>query len=134
MLVATLLLVAVGLIHFMTYSPLVVMGQMFLPNHVGLASGVTFGLAVTIGGVAAPFLGMVADQHGIRAALWCVAFLPVLATGFALTLPHPEKRHWLPVEEGLMRILVLGGAGLQGKAVLYDLSRSRQVKEVVCAE
>ena len=33
-----------------------------------------------------------------------------------------------------MRILVLGGAGLQGKAVLYDLSRSRQVKEVVCAD
>ena len=90
-LVATLLLVVVGLIHFMTYSPLVVMGQMFLPNHVGLASGVTFGLAVTIGGVAAPFLGMIADHHGIRAALWCVAFLPVLATGLALTLPHPRK-------------------------------------------
>ena len=33
-----------------------------------------------------------------------------------------------------MRILVLGGAGLQGKAVLHDLSRSRQVKEVVCAD
>jgi lysine 6-dehydrogenase len=33
-----------------------------------------------------------------------------------------------------MRILVLGGAGLQGKAVLYDLSKSRQVKEVVCAD
>src|SRR3990170_4148271 len=33
-----------------------------------------------------------------------------------------------------MRILVLGGAGLQGKAVLYDLSRSRQVKDVVCAD
>lgn len=33
-----------------------------------------------------------------------------------------------------MRILVLGGAGLQGKAVLYDLSRSPQVKEVVCVD
>jgi saccharopine dehydrogenase-like NADP-dependent oxidoreductase len=33
-----------------------------------------------------------------------------------------------------MRILVLGGAGLQGKAVLHDLSRNRQVKEVVCAD
>ena len=33
-----------------------------------------------------------------------------------------------------MRILVLGGAGLQGKAVLYDLSRSDQVREVVCAD
>ena len=33
-----------------------------------------------------------------------------------------------------MRMLVLGGAGLQGKAVLYDLSRSPQVREVVCAD
>jgi FSR family fosmidomycin resistance protein-like MFS transporter len=90
-LVATLLLVVVGLIHFMTYSPLVVMGQMYLPNHVGFASGVTFGLAVTIGGVTSPLLGLIADHHGIRTALWCVAFLPVLATGFALTLPHPRK-------------------------------------------
>ena len=90
-LVATLLLVGVGLIHFMTYSPMVVMGQMYLPNHVGFASGVTFGLAVTIGGVTSPLLGLIADHHGIRAALWCVAFLPVLAAGLALTLPHPRR-------------------------------------------
>jgi lysine 6-dehydrogenase len=33
-----------------------------------------------------------------------------------------------------MKILVLGGAGLQGRAVLHDLSRSPEVKEVVCAD
>jgi saccharopine dehydrogenase-like NADP-dependent oxidoreductase len=33
-----------------------------------------------------------------------------------------------------MKILVLGGCGLQGKAVLHDLARSSQVKEVVCAD
>jgi lysine 6-dehydrogenase len=33
-----------------------------------------------------------------------------------------------------MRILVLGGAGLQGRAVLHDLSKSPQVKEVVCTD
>ncbi len=33
-----------------------------------------------------------------------------------------------------MKILVLGGAGLQGRAVLHDLSRTPQVKEVVCAD
>lgn len=33
-----------------------------------------------------------------------------------------------------MRMLVLGGAGLQGKAVLHDLSKSGQVEEVVCAD
>ena len=89
--VATILLVAIGLINFTTYSPIVVMGQKYLPNHVGLASGVTFGLAVTIGGVTAPLLGLIADHHGIRTALWGVACLPMLATGFALTLPHPKR-------------------------------------------
>jgi len=90
-LLATLLLVAIGLIHYATYSPIVVMGQRYLPNHVGLASGVTFGLAVTIGGVTAPLLGLIADHHGIRTALWVVAFLPILATGLSLTLPHPKR-------------------------------------------
>jgi saccharopine dehydrogenase-like NADP-dependent oxidoreductase len=33
-----------------------------------------------------------------------------------------------------MKILVLGGCGLQGKAVLHDLSRSSQVTAVVCAD
>ena len=33
-----------------------------------------------------------------------------------------------------MKILVLGGCGIQGKAILYDLSRNRDVSEVVCAD
>ncbi len=90
--VATLSLVAIGLMNYMTYSPIVVMGQKYLPNHVGLASGVTFGLAVTIGGVTAPLLGLIADHHGIRTAFWVIACLPVLAIGSALTLTHPKDR------------------------------------------
>ena len=89
-LLANVLLVVIGLFHYITYSPVVLMAQTYLPNHVGLASGVTFGLAVTIGGVASPLLGLIADHHGIRAALWCVAFLPLVAIGLSLTLPHPK--------------------------------------------
>ncbi len=33
-----------------------------------------------------------------------------------------------------MRIAVLGGLGLQGKAALYDLSRSPDVSEIICAD
>ena len=36
--------------------------------------------------------------------------------------------------EDNMKVLVLGGCGIQGKAVLYDLSRSDQVDEVICAD
>ncbi len=33
-----------------------------------------------------------------------------------------------------MRILVLGGLGLQGRAAVYDLARSEEVGEVICAD
>jgi FSR family fosmidomycin resistance protein-like MFS transporter len=58
---------------------------------VGLSSGITIGVAVTIGGLAAPFLGKVADLHGIRAALALIAFLPVLIAAMTLTLQPPKN-------------------------------------------
>ena len=85
------LLIPVGFIFSSTYSPMVVMGQRYLPNRVGLASGVTLGLAVAVGGVASPFLGWIADHHGIRMALASTIALPVANTALALTLPDPES-------------------------------------------
>jgi len=85
--VATLLLVPVALALYLPFSVLVVMGQEYLPNRVGTASGVTLGLAVTAGGLAAPVLGAVADRWGIGAPLLVVSALPLLAVALALTLP-----------------------------------------------
>ena len=85
--VATALLVPVALALYLPFSVLVVMGQEYLPNHVGTASGVTLGLAVTAGGLAAPILGAVADRWGIGAPLLVVSALPLLAVALALTLP-----------------------------------------------
>jgi FSR family fosmidomycin resistance protein-like MFS transporter len=88
---AMLLLIPIGLALSSTYSPTIVMGQRYLPNHVGLSSGITIGVAVTIGGLAAPLLGRIADQHGIRTALTLVAFLPVLIALMTLTLRPPRS-------------------------------------------
>jgi MFS transporter, FSR family, fosmidomycin resistance protein len=88
---AMLLLMPIGFAFSSIYSPTIVLGQKYLPNHVGLSSGITIGLAVTIGGVAAPFLGRVADQHGIRTALALIAFLPVLIALMTLTLRAPRN-------------------------------------------
>ena len=85
--VATALLVPVSLALYLPYSVLVVMGQEYLPNRVGTASGVTLGLAVTAGGLAAPLLGLVADRWGLAAPLLAVSALPLLAVALALTLP-----------------------------------------------
>jgi FSR family fosmidomycin resistance protein-like MFS transporter len=52
---------------------------------------VTLGLAVAVGGIASPFLGWIADHHGIRAALAGTIVLPIANTVLAVTLPNPES-------------------------------------------
>ncbi len=89
---ATALLVPIGIVLLSTYSPLVVMGQRFLPNQVGLASGITLGVAISIGGIVAPLLGHVADGYGLPSALTVLSFLTVPAVLLTLMLPGPPKQ------------------------------------------
>jgi FSR family fosmidomycin resistance protein-like MFS transporter len=90
--VAMLLLIPIGLVLYGTYSPSIVLGQSYLPNRVGLSSGVTIGVAVAIGGGAAPIIGRIADIYGIWYSLASIAFLPVLFSAIALTLPRAQRK------------------------------------------
>ncbi len=87
------LLVPIGFALFAPFSVMVVMGQEYMPNHVGTASGVTLGLAVTVGGLIAPVLGRVADLYGIHMALVGLACVPLVATGLAFTLPRSGREN-----------------------------------------
>lgn len=89
--IATLLLVPIGLMLNTTYSPTIVLGQNYLPNRVGLSSGVTLGVAVAIGGGAAPIIGKIADIYGIWYSLASIAFLPIFISAIALSLPSSER-------------------------------------------
>jgi FSR family fosmidomycin resistance protein-like MFS transporter len=88
---AMALLVPIGLSLSATYSPSVVMGQRYLPLRIGLSSGVTLGVTVAIGGVAAPVLGKLADSLGIWWALAGLVLVPVPAAVLSLTLPEPRS-------------------------------------------
>jgi FSR family fosmidomycin resistance protein-like MFS transporter len=80
----------VGMIGFFTiasFAVTVILGQAYLPSHVGLASGVTLGLAIGLGGVSATALGAVADAWGLNAVLWTIAALPLPAILLAVSLP-----------------------------------------------
>ncbi|NMC47944.1 MAG: MFS transporter, partial [Desulfovibrio sp.] len=61
-----------------------------LPGRIGLSSGVTLGLAISLGGIAAPILGMIADAHGLHTALSTTLILPMASAAIAWTLPEPE--------------------------------------------
>ncbi|HSR12128.1 MAG TPA: MFS transporter [Thermodesulfobacteriota bacterium] len=90
--VATILLVPIGMAMSSCYSPIVVLGQKFLPNHIGLASGFTLGVTISIGGMTAPLLGKIADMYGIWTALAAILFVPVLSAVIGLTLAPPHGR------------------------------------------
>jgi len=88
---ANLLLVPIGLTLYGTYSPSIVMGQNFLPNRIGLSSGITLGVAVAIGGGAAPIIGRMADLYGIWFSLAAIAFLPIFFLAITLSLPPSHR-------------------------------------------
>jgi MFS transporter, FSR family, fosmidomycin resistance protein len=89
---AAALLALIGIITTLASSGLMVFGQSLIPNHVGVASGVTIGLSVTVGGLTAPVLGWLADQYGIPAALASLSVLPLLVAILVWTLPRTEPR------------------------------------------
>jgi FSR family fosmidomycin resistance protein-like MFS transporter len=89
--------VAIGALAFIgaatiaTFSVTVVMGQEYLPGRLGVASGVTLGLSIGVGGIAAAGLGALADATSLRTALEVLALVPLPALALALTLPEGRR-------------------------------------------
>ena len=80
---------ASGITVRIPFSVLVKLGQDYLPGRPGTASGVTLGLAVSAGGLAAPAFGVVAAAHGTPAVFTLLCLLPVPAVALSLALPEP---------------------------------------------
>jgi len=89
---ALAILVPLAFALYVPTSPLVLSGQEYLPSSIGTASGVTLGLAVSVGGVVTPGLGAIADHVGLRPTFLLLAVLPVAMVALALTLPDIGRR------------------------------------------
>lgn len=87
-----------GVAIFVPFAVFVILGQDYLPNRIGIASGVTVGLAVTVGGLFSPLLGWVGDQTDLRTVFLILLGLTVLALvlAFFLREPAPVPRHPRP--------------------------------------
>jgi MFS transporter, FSR family, fosmidomycin resistance protein len=81
---------AAGLFLYLPFAIQVTLGQDYLPNRIGTASGVTLGLAMSIGGLAAPLFGVLADSHGPAVSLAVLAGLPLLSLALAGRLREPR--------------------------------------------
>jgi MFS transporter, FSR family, fosmidomycin resistance protein len=84
-------LALIGAATIATFSVTVVMGQEYLPGRLGVASGVTLGLSIGIGGIAAAGLGALADATSLRTALEVLALVPIPALALALSLPEGRR-------------------------------------------
>jgi FSR family fosmidomycin resistance protein-like MFS transporter len=83
-----------------TFGVTMVMGQEYMPRHVGTASGLVIGLSVGLGGVAAVALGRLADTTSLRTALLAAAAAPFAAIALASMLPSRRAERKLePVPE-----------------------------------
>jgi len=72
------LTIIIGFILSSAFSAILVYAQELLPRKVGLISGLFFGLAFGIAGIAAAVLGNVADVKGIEYVYKICAYLPLL--------------------------------------------------------
>ncbi|MFJ8395612.1 MFS transporter [Streptomyces sp. NPDC094144] len=74
---------------YVPFSLQVTLGQDYLPTRVGTASGITLGLTVSIGGLASPLIGGIADATSLRTALTPLILMPALSWLLFRTLPEP---------------------------------------------
>jgi FSR family fosmidomycin resistance protein-like MFS transporter len=88
--VGAVALALVGVCVVGTFGVIGVMSQEYLPSRLGLASGITIGFSIGLGGVAALALGALADAVDLETALYTSAGISALAVLLAIFLPAPR--------------------------------------------
>jgi FSR family fosmidomycin resistance protein-like MFS transporter len=83
-------LALVGVCVVGTFGLTQVMTQEYMPSRIGLASGISIGFSIGLGGVAAAALGAVADSVDLKTALYLSAVVPAGAIVLAALLPSPR--------------------------------------------
>ena len=81
-----------------TFGVSLVMSQEYMPGRVGMASGLSIGLAIGLGGVAALVLGALADTVDLETAVLATAIGPTVALGVSFLLPPAPGRRMVGPE------------------------------------
>lgn len=90
LIVALILIAFLALTCDISYPSAVAMGQSFVPHHLGMASGLSFGVMVCIGGLMTPVFGLIGDYFGLQVVILCVTAIALL--GIIITLFIPKNR------------------------------------------
>jgi FSR family fosmidomycin resistance protein-like MFS transporter len=82
-----------------SYSTTIALSQSYLPNRIGLASGIALGMAISVGGLVAPALGFVSDTFGLMTAMIVVTVLSAIVLLFSLMIKSDKKKAPLKMSE-----------------------------------
>jgi FSR family fosmidomycin resistance protein-like MFS transporter len=85
------LLIGFGISIGLSAGVIVVIGQEYLPQRIGIAAGVTLGLSVTIGGIAAPLFGWIGDHHGLIPVFATASVFALLGLAASFLMPKPAQ-------------------------------------------
>ena len=90
--VTVTVVVVLALAMNLSYPSTVTLGQSFLPNHLGTASGISYGLTTCIGGIASPGLGIIGDTFGLVTVFLAMACVATVSLVFALIVVGYERK------------------------------------------
>lgn len=85
----------IGFAQCIFYPSTVSFAQGLVPNHLGTASGLTYGVAIAIGGIASPALGTLADGIGVAPVFFILAAMCVGSASLALLLARMASKRGL---------------------------------------
>ncbi|WP_273725455.1 MFS transporter [Brucella gallinifaecis] len=88
--VTAVLTVIIGFVLASAFPAIIVFAQELLPGRVGMVSGLFFGLAFGVAGIAAALLGIVADRTSIEFVYKICSYLPLLGL-LTIFLPKMQK-------------------------------------------
>ena len=97
-LVGAVALALVGACVIGTFGVTMVMSQEYLPQRLGLASGLSIGMSIGLGGVAAVALGALADAVDLRTSMYVCAAVPLAAVALAAFLPSSRRQPQVAAE------------------------------------
>lgn len=89
---AFVLAAALAVASDLFYPAAVAQGMSYVPRHLGTASGISYGIAVCIGGVAEPFLGIAGDAFGLVTVMLVIAVITVIAAALAFVVLKRDAR------------------------------------------
>src|SRR4051812_3390454 len=98
-------LAVIGVCVIGTFGVTMVMAQEYLPGNIGMASGLSIGFSIGLGGIGAVGLGAVADSVDLRMALYVSVAAAVLAVVCGLFLPATGAEARRPMRYPRLRAL-----------------------------